>query len=251
MSVAGACPFPTSDKIYSAIGANRNYASPQLIAPMHLLFDLDGTLTNPLDGITACIRHAFKELKVPIPETAELTQWIGPPLHDSFLAVLGCPDRATQAVQLYRERFATVGLYENQVYEGIPEMLAALKRAGHTLWISTSKPQIFAQTIIQHFHLETLFARVYGSELNGDRAHKTELIAHILQSEGIAPKQALMVGDRHYDIVGAHKNSVTAIGVTWGFGSEQELLSAGADVLCTQPTDLLTYLQHATAKPNF
>ena len=205
---------------------------------MHILFDLDGTLTNPHEGITACIHHAFSELQILAPASSELVKWIGPPLHDSFLAALNCPDRATQAVKLYRDRFATVGLYENELYEGIPAMLADLNAQGYSLWVATSKPQIFAHKIIQHFGLEPLFAGVYGSELNGDRARKSDLIAHILTHENIDAQTAVMVGDRAYDIVGAQQNGMGAIGVTWGFGTEQELAKAGADGLCSKPADL-------------
>jgi phosphoglycolate phosphatase len=214
---------------------------------MHILFDLDGTLTNPHEGITACIRHALIELHIPVPPRSELSRWIGPPLYDSFLAMTNGPEQAAQGVALYRDRFATVGLYENVLYEGIPEMLAQLQQADHTLWVSTSKPQIFAQKIIQHFGLERFFAGVYGSELNGDRAHKSDLIAHILQQEGLETEHTLMVGDRHYDIVGAQTNQLRAIGVTWGFGSEQELRSAGATTLCTEPQSLPNHIQALAA----
>lgn len=205
---------------------------------MHILFDLDGTLTNPEAGITACIRHAFAGLQLSPPPPAELKQWIGPPLHDSFAQALNCSERAHQAVALYRDRFATVGLYENQLYEGIPTMLSVLKQQNYTLWVSTSKPQVFAQKIIQHFQLMSYFAGVYGSELNGDRAHKTELIAHLLRSEGINSREAVMIGDRHYDMTGARQNGLSAIGVTWGFGTAPELLTAGAQQLCHAPVQL-------------
>jgi len=204
---------------------------------MHLLFDLDGTLTNPQLGITACIRHAFQQLGEPLPRTT-LTEWIGPPLYESFTAALGCPDRAAAAVGLYRDRFATVGLYENEVYAGIPEMLSDLQRSPHVAWVCTSKPQVFAQKIVEHFQLAPMFTGVYGSELNGDRAHKAELIAHVLEQEKISALEAIMIGDRHHDMHGAKKNGLRAIGITWGFGSATELTAAGADVLCHTPATL-------------
>ena len=209
---------------------------------MHLLFDLDGTLTNPEAGIIACIRHALNELQVPVPAPAKLLQWIGPPLRDSFLTVCETPAQANRAVQLYRDRFAMVGLYENQVYDGIPSMLLTLQQQGHTLWVCTSKPQIFAQKIVQHFQLAPYFAGVYGSELNGDRAHKAALIAHVLNHASVCPETAVMTGDRHYDIEGARQNAVRAIGVTWGFGTPTELKTAGADALCLSPADFSTAL---------
>ena len=205
---------------------------------MHLLFDLDGTLTNPQQGITACIQHAFRELGEPVPDAATLTGWIGPPLQESFLTVLGDRDRAAQAVQFYRDRFSTIGLYENQVYAGLPATLADLRQAGHQLWVCTSKPQVFAHKIVEHFALAPLFQGVYGSELTGDRAYKADLIAYVLQSERIRPEAAVMIGDRHHDIHGAQQNGLRAIGVTWGFGSAAELKQAGAERLCQRPADL-------------
>ncbi len=204
---------------------------------MHIFFDLDGTLTNPHKGIIACIRHALSTLDRASPSDAELTRWIGPPLQESFQALLGCPDRAAEAVQRYRDRFATVGLFENEVYAGIPSMLDTLAQE-HTLWVTTSKPQIFAQRIVEHFGLQPCLAGVYGSELDGTRAQKTDLLAHVLQTEAIDPQTTLMVGDRHYDMRGARQNSITAIGVTWGFGSAAELQAAGAAALCDQPRQL-------------
>lgn len=217
---------------------------------MNILFDLDGTLTNPYQGITACIRHALMELGSPVPQPEDLANWIGPPLHDSFLGVLGCPDQATQAVTLYRDRFATLGLYENELYEGIPAMLSALKQQGHRLWVSTSKPQIFAQKIVQHFDLTDYFVGIYGSELNGDRAHKDVLIAHVLTIEALDPDATVMVGDRAYDMLGAQRNAVQAIGVTWGFGSDQELIKAGANALCHSPPAFIMTLQTLTEQPD-
>ncbi|NER79753.1 MAG: HAD family hydrolase [Leptolyngbya sp. SIO1D8] len=205
---------------------------------MHIFFDLDGTLTNPKTGIVACIRHALAVLDVPIPPKADFEKWIGPPLQDSFLKLLQCPDLATQAVILYRERFATLGLFENQVYEGIPEILVSLSTGSDVLWVTTSKPQIFAQKIIQHFQLAPFFAGVYGSELDGTRAHKADLLAYVIQETGVASEAVIMVGDRRHDVLGAKQNSIPAIGVTWGFGSATELQDAGASILCHAPWGL-------------
>lgn len=210
---------------------------------MHLLFDLDGTLTNPQRGITACIRHALHQLGEPVPAAATLTSWIGPPLHDSFTECLGSAGRATEAVKLYRDRFATVGLYENEVYDGIPAMLSEFERSPHTAWVCTSKPQVFAQKIIEHFQLGKFFQSVYGSELNGDRVHKADLIAYVLATEGIAAEQAMMIGDRRHDIHGAQQNGLAAIGVTWGFGTATELTAAGAKTLCHTPQELVAQLR--------
>ncbi|MBE7384149.1 MAG: HAD family hydrolase [Leptolyngbya sp. SIO1E4] len=210
---------------------------------MHVFFDLDGTLTNPKEGIAACIRHALTALAAPIPADADLNQWIGPPLQESFLAVLQCPDRAAQAVTLYRDRFATIGLFENQVYDGIVEMLSGVSTVADRLWVTTSKPQIFAEKIVQHFQLAPFFAKVYGSELDGTRANKADLLAYVLHREGIEPAEVVMVGDRYHDILGAQKNGIPAIGVMWGFGSAMELQEAGATLLCQTPGDLPNILR--------
>lgn len=210
---------------------------------MHVFFDLDGTLTNPKVGIANCIRHALEILETPVPSEAEMDQWIGPPLQESFTILLKSPDRAAQGVALYRDRFATVGLFENHVYEGIPEMLATLSAAAHTLWVTTSKPQIFAERITQHFQLSQFFAKVYGSDLDGTRTHKADLLAHVLQTENIDPVEAIMVGDRRQDILGAKQNGIRAIGVLWGFGSKGELQDAGAKTLCNNPWDLSQAIQ--------
>ncbi|RZM76709.1 HAD family hydrolase [Leptolyngbya iicbica LK] len=210
---------------------------------MHLLFDLDGTLTNPYQGITACILDALQQLGQPLPDERTLTEWIGPPLQDSFVAVLGDEALASEAVRLYRDRFATVGLYENEVYEGIAAMLSEVARSPHMAWVCTSKPRVFAEKIVAHFQLAPFFHGVYGSELNGDRAHKADLIAHLLTTEGIAAKDAVMIGDRHHDINGAKHNGLRAIGVTWGFGTAHELTQAGADGLCHAPGELMGQFQ--------
>ena len=209
---------------------------------MHVFFDLDGTLTNPQEGILACIRHALTSLKTPIPPESELKRWIGPPLQESFLAVLDCPERAHQAVLLYRDRFATVGLFENYVYDGIAEVLMALA-SSHTLWVTTSKPYVFARKIVKHFQLDTFFAGIYGSELDGTRAPKGDLLAYVLQSEHLDPADVIMVGDRQHDSWGAQQNNIPAIGVTWGFGSVHELREAGAIALVTAPTELPDIIQ--------
>ncbi|MGF1458983.1 MAG: HAD hydrolase-like protein [Leptolyngbyaceae cyanobacterium] len=204
---------------------------------MHLLFDLDGTLTNPQLGIFTCICHALTTLDMPIPAEPELALWIGPPLYDSFFALLGDRARAAQAVTLYRNRFATVGLYENAVYADIPTVLATLTEH-HVAWVCTSKPQVFACKIVEHFDLRDFFAGVYGSELNGDRARKSDLIAHLLQQENIPTNAAVMIGDRHYDVAGGRHHGLATLGVTWGFGSVAELTAAGAKRLCHHPTEL-------------
>ena len=143
---------------------------------------------------------------------------------------------------MFRERFGTVGLFENTPYPAIPHVLQNLQAAGLRLFIATSKPAVFAQRIVEHFDLAHYFLVVYGSELDGRLTHKNELIHHVLQQEALDPAQTLMVGDREHDILGAKANHVAAAGVTWGYGSAQELTAAGALTLLHEPTNLLDFL---------
>ena len=175
---------------------------------MNLLFDLDGTLTDPFAGITKCILYALDKLGKTLPPRENLRWCIGPPLRDSFAKLLATDDKALieKAVTLYRERFGTVGLFENQVYDGIPDVLQALQKNGHTLYVATSKPTIFAKRIIVHFDLQRFFKCIYGSELDGARGDKTSLISHILQTELMEPSKTAMIGDREHDMIGAKEN---------------------------------------------
>lgn len=197
---------------------------------MNLLFDLDGTLTDALPGITNCIRHALISLGRPAPEPEALRWCIGPPLKKSFLSLLETDDEALaeKALVKYRERFDLTGMFENTVYPSIPHALSELREAGHTLYVATSKPVIYADKIIDHFGLRKYFADVYGSELDGTRSDKTELIAYILARESFRTSDTIMIGDRDYDMIGAKKNGINGIGALWGYGSPEELWNAGA-----------------------
>lgn len=205
-----------------------------------ILFDLDGTLTDPVEGITKSIQHALNELGKPIPETKDLHWCIGPPLLDSFKRILGDNDseHAMEALMVYRERFSAIGKFENRVYDSIPEVLSLLNKRGFSLFVATSKPRVFAIDIINHFKLDQYFNRVYGSELNGDLIDKTELIDHIITKEGIDRKKSIMVGDRGHDILGAKNNGLSSIGVTYGYGTREELLDSGADWLASSPSGI-------------
>jgi len=205
---------------------------------MIALFDLDGTLTDPRTGITRCIQYALERMGRPVPEADALTWMIGPPLLAGFTKLLGAPDDAPEAVRLYRERFSDVGLFENEVYPGIPAVLEALRNAQVRLFVATSKPHVFARRIIAHFGLSEFFQEVYGSELDNRNADKGDLIRHILDQERFSPSEAVMIGDREHDAIGARTNGIAPIGVTWGYGSRQELLEAGAACLVDRPSDL-------------
>lgn len=190
-----------------------------------VLFDLDGTLTDPREGITRSVQFALAKLGIDEPDLAVLEHFIGPPLLQCFMASYGL-DEATawQAVNHYRERFKVTGLYENRMFTGVPSLLDALQAQGRTLYIATSKPTVFAEEIARHFGFDHYFKRIYGSELDGTRTNKVELLAHLLESEGLAPGSALMIGDRKHDLIGARSNGVQAVAVGYGFGSREELL---------------------------
>ena len=209
---------------------------------MNLLFDLDGTLTNPFTGITKCISYALDILGRESPPKESLHWCIGPPLKDSFAKLLDSADDAiiAKAVAFYRERFSTVGLFENEVYDGIPEALEALRENGHTLYVATSKPAVYAERIVAHFGLHRYFKGVFGSKLDGTRSDKTRLISHILKRELIAPSETTMVGDRVHDIVGAKENGIFGFGVLWGYGTKDELENSGAHAFLKTPRELVT-----------
>jgi phosphoglycolate phosphatase len=209
---------------------------------MNLLFDLDGTLTDPFAGITRCILYACDQLSRNCPPGERLRWCIGPPLRDSFAKLLASDEAAQieKAVAYYRERFGTVGLFENEVYDGIPKMLESLREEGHTLYVATSKPTFFARKIIDHFGLQPFFKCIYGSELDGTRGDKTSLIAHILQTEAFEPSEAAMIGDRENDMIGAKENGMPGYGVLWGYGSMDELQNSGARAFFTMPHEVVT-----------
>jgi phosphoglycolate phosphatase len=199
----------------------------------HLLFDLDGTLTDPSPGITACLLHAVRALGHAAPPALEMRRFIGPPLRKVFAEILGTEDvgRVEEAVTIYRERFSTLGLYENAVYPGLTGVLAELRGDGFELRVVTSKAHVYADRIIDHFGLREFFPRVYGAELSGERSTKAELIAHVLASEAVQPRSCCMIGDRLHDVEGAQAHGMRALGVTWGYGSRAELETAGADLV--------------------
>jgi phosphoglycolate phosphatase len=208
----------------------------------NLFFDLDGTLTDSRLGIIRCIEHALDTMGVVCNE--DLSFCLGPPLHHSFARLLKTQDEVeiARAVALYRERFSEVGMFENDVYPGIESLLETLKDGGYRLFVATSKPHVYARPILQHFSLDHWFDGIYGSELSGVRSDKTELIAHLIESEKLADAPALMFGDREHDVRGALNNQLTAVGVLWGYGSEAELTAAGAHHLVSQPSEIFNLL---------
>ena len=200
-----------------------------------VLLDLDGTLTDPATGITNCIAYALTALGVNAPDAKNLHFAIGPSLRDSFATLLETKDTVIieRAMVLYRARFADTGLFENIIYDGVPEMLTDLKARNYRLLLATAKPHVYARRILAHFNIATPFDGIYGSELDGTRQHKADLLAHLFEQERINPRSAVMIGDRHHDIDAARVIGCRAIGVTYGYGSAEEL--AHADRLCDSP----------------
>ena len=205
-----------------------------------IYFDLDGTLTDPKPGITRSIQYALRKLDHPtIPTEDELTWCIGPPLRASFVKILGGEEFADRAVSLYRERFSDIGLFENAVYDGISEVLTTLSQSGQRLFVATSKPHVFATRIVEHFGLRHHFEHVFGSELDGTRVDKSDLLAYALGIATVDPSNTLMIGDRSHDMVGAGNNGMKGIGVLYGYGSRDELIGAGALQVCATPQAIL------------
>ena len=211
---------------------------------MNILFDLDGTLTDPEIGITRCIQHALASLSRPVPSTESLRRYIGPPLQGSFAELLETEEEVVvaEAIRLYRERFVVTGMFENSVYPEIPAGLESLRKDGHRLWVATSKPHVYARQIVQHFGLAEFFEVVYGSELSGVNAEKAALIRTILAQEGLSTEETCMVGDRAQDVVGARANGIEVVAVLWGYGSPEELSAAGPDQTVASMAELCEYI---------
>lgn len=202
----------------------------------HVYFDLDGTLTDPYEGITNCILYALDELGFPRPDDDYLYSCIGPPLWDTFPELVG-QDLTRKAVDLYRERFLDTGWKENKPYDGVVDALETVASAGHLMFVATAKPHMHAARIIEHFGMGEFFATVYGSELDGTRGTKTELLEFAIGRNPGATRH-IMVGDRKHDLIGAVANAMTPVGVAYGYGSVEELTAAGATAIAVSPADL-------------
>jgi phosphoglycolate phosphatase len=207
----------------------------------HVYFDLDGTLTDPYEGITKCILYALDELGFPHPDDDYLYGCIGPPLWDTFPEIVG-EDLTRTAVDLYRERFVDIGWRENKPYDGVLDMLDAVASAGHTLLVATAKPHMHAARIIEYFGMGEFIHNVYGSELDGTRATKSDLLNFAIGKNPGATRH-FMVGDRRHDLVGAVANDMTPIGVAYGYGSVEELENAGAAGIAMSPAELPALLR--------
>ena len=202
----------------------------------HVYFDLDGTLTDPYEGITKCILYALDELGFPHPDDNYLYSCIGPPLWDTFPEMVG-EELTHNAVDLYRERFVDIGWRENKPYDGVLDMLDAVASAGHTLLVATAKPHMHAARIIEYFGMGEFIHNVYGSELDGTRATKSDLLKFAIHKNPGA-RRHFMVGDRRHDLIGAVANDMIPIGVAYGYGSVEELEKAGATEIAMSPAEL-------------
>ena len=210
----------------------------------YIFFDLDGTLTDSKEGIFNCLRYAFETLGDPVPEEAVLRKFIGPPLQDGFQEYYGFSEaQADEAVLYYRERFRNVGIFENGVYDGIEEMLKAAKQSGKKLALATSKPQHFAEIIMNHYGLAQYIDVLVGSR--GDGQTKADVIRQVFVEAGLdetTKKQAIMVGDRLHDIEGAKECGIDSLGVRFGYAKENELENAGADYIVATPQELKEFI---------
>lgn len=212
----------------------------------HVLLDLDGTISDSSPGIGRSLTHAFTECGYPAPDETTIRDMIGPPFELSFPKHGIHVDDIEQVISVYRDRYEAVGLFENEVYDGVHEMLDALKSAGHTVSLATAKPQDTAVRIIEHFGLTEYFARQVGAthEIGVGRRTKGEVITHALGLLGVGPHDrialdhVIMIGDRDHDVEGAHLNAIDCIGVAWGFGSHEELTEAGALNIVEHPHDV-------------
>jgi phosphoglycolate phosphatase len=207
-----------------------------------ILFDLDGTLTDPKEGITRSFQYALKKMGIS-EDRDNLLKVIGPPLWDSFEQFYAMSrEESDRAVQYYREYFSEKGLYENEVIETIPQLLHDLKENGKILAVATSKPTIYSVKILKYFQLDRYFHLIVGSELDGTRVRKDEIISHVLNVLGYCAQEAVMIGDRKHDIIGARAHGMTSIGVLFGYGSEEELRASGSDFLASSTSQLRQYL---------
>ena len=210
-----------------------------------ILFDLDGTLTDSVRGITNCFRYTLAKLNLPVPSDSELLSFVGPPLHRTFASLLQTSGTVSveEAVTVYR-RFDAVSWRENAVYPGVPQMLESLGNDGYNLFVATSKDEDAARKILTCFQLNTRFAEVAGSDPEGRVADKTLLISELIERHELIAEETVMVGDRMHDIVAAKQNGVLALGVTYGYGSPAELREAGANFICDEPTEVTNLIKN-------
>ena len=210
----------------------------------YALFDLDGTLTDPGEGITRSVQYALSKFGIDVQNRQELFCFIGPPLHESFEVYYGFSRLdAMKAVDCYREYYAVKGIFENLVYDGICEALAALRERGIVICLATSKPEFYAKQILEHFDLDGCFTAIAGSEMDGTRTKKAEVIERALMLLGNPDvKDCVMIGDREHDVLGGKAHGMDTVGVLFGYGSREELERAGATHIAAKPADIVGIL---------
>lgn len=207
-----------------------------------ILFDLDGTLTDSAEGVINCAQLALSKLNLPIPQRADMQFIVGPPLRDSFLR-LGVAEKDVEtAVEIYRSRYVPTGMFENTPYPGISAMLGALKDASHELYVATAKPEGMATEILEKFCLAGYFNRIFGASMDGTRDTKDAVIAYVLEELG-QRENFIMIGDTHYDVLGAAAHGIKTIGVSWGYGTVADMKAAGALAIVDSPAQLLKKLK--------
>ena len=199
----------------------------------YIMFDLDGTLTDPAIGITNSIIYALNKYDINVTDRSELFKFIGPPLWESFRKYYGFSNKkANEAVEFYREYYKEIGIFENLVFEGIENLLKMLQENSRTLIVATSKPEVYAKQILEHFEISKYFTLISGGNLDGTKANKDEIISYVLEKCNIIDKsRVIMIGDREHDIIGAKKNCIHSMGVLFGYGDREELEKAGADYI--------------------
>ncbi|MBR4296177.1 MAG: HAD family hydrolase [Clostridia bacterium] len=209
-----------------------------------LLFDLDGTLTDSAKGIINSVSYALNKYGLELKDKSLLNQFIGPPLLSGFEKFCGITkEEAKKLVGLYREYYKEKGIFENEVYDGIPELLKALSKKKKRLIVATSKPEPFAVKILEHFGLAHYFEYIAGANFDETRTHKNEVIKYALESCGITDtSRTVMIGDREYDVLGAKEFNIDSIGVLYGYGSLEELTNAGANFIANTPADIFNII---------
>lgn len=208
-----------------------------------VLFDLDGTLTDPAEGITNSVAYALERYGIRVEDKKSLYSFIGPPLNDSFMQYYGfSSEKAMEAIGVYREYFRDRGIFENEVYEGIPELLDRIKKSGRKIVLATSKPEEFAVRILEHFDLIGYFDVVAGASMDEKRNKKGDVIKYAMEKGGLSAEGAVMIGDREHDIFGAVENGLPSIGVLYGYGDRKELEAAGAAYIAEAVKDIFELL---------
>lgn len=209
-----------------------------------VLFDLDGTLTDSGEGIINCAALALEHFGLEVPSREEMRVFVGPPLYESFQR-FGVPaDKTEEAIRVYRSRYIPTGMFENTPYPGIQALLEALKKEGYTLYVATSKPEEMSVTILERFGLAPFFDRICGASTDSSRSTKDAVIAYLLEQSG-AKEDMVMVGDTKYDVLGAKAHGIPAIGVSWGYGSVEEMREAGAVGIADSMEELLERIKQA------